>query len=115
VIYGLFIQDSPSAGEAFHSAARFIAAALARGHRVRQVFLYGEAVQAAMHPHPSGIKGLDRLVELARAHAIPVLACQAAMERLDIDSCRHPALSQGSLGQWFDAAHDLDRIVSFCS
>jgi tRNA 2-thiouridine synthesizing protein D len=115
VIYGLFIQDSPTAGEAFHSAVRFAAAVLARGHQIRQVFLYGDAVLAALHPHPSGVSGLDRLTELTRAHGIPVLTCQAAMERLDIEACRHPMLSTGSLGQWFDAAHEVDRIVSFCS
>jgi tRNA 2-thiouridine synthesizing protein D len=114
VIYGLFIQDSPSNGAAFHSAARFAAAALVRGHQIRQIFLYGDAVLAALHPQPSGIRGLDSLAELTRTHGIPLLACQAAMERLSIEGSRHPAIKAGSLGQWYDAVHDLDRIMSFC-
>jgi len=115
VIYGLFIQDSPSSGEAFHSAARFAAALLARGHQIRQIFLYGDAVLAAAQAHPSGLKGLDHLVSLANAEAISLLACQAALDRLNLDAGKHPTITVGSLGQWFDAVYDMDRIVSFCS
>jgi tRNA 2-thiouridine synthesizing protein D len=113
VIYGLFIQDSPSSGEAFTSASRFAAAALARGHGVRQIFLYGDAVLAALQARPSGIRGLDALIALAERQSIPLLACQAALERLNVDGGRHPAIRIGSLGQWFDALHDVDRVVSF--
>jgi tRNA 2-thiouridine synthesizing protein D len=113
VIYGLFIQESPTAGEAYHSAARFAAAALARGHHLRQIFLYGDAVLAVAQMHPSGLGGLDRLVAIANAHSVPLLACQAAMERMNLEDAKHPVIHVGSLGQWFDAMHDTDRIVSF--
>ena len=115
MIYGLFIQDSPSSGEAFMSASRFAAAALASGHRVRQVFLLGDAVLAAVQAAPSGIRGLDALIALAERHSIPILACQAALERLNVDAARHAVIRAGSLGQWFDATHEVDRVVSFVS
>ena len=46
MIYGLFIQDSPLQGESFHHALRFSRALLRRGHRIRQIFLYNDAVLA---------------------------------------------------------------------
>lgn len=113
MIYGLFIQESPTRGEGFNSAARFATALLGRGHQLRQIFLYGDAVLAAAYAHPSALKGFNRLMAVSAEHAIPVLACQAAIERLNIEAIRHPGIALGSLGQWFDAMHELDRVVSF--
>lgn len=115
MIYGLFILDSPCRGEAFFSAARFATALLRRGHQIRQIFLYGDAVLAAAQAYPSGLSGLDRLIALSRSEGVPLLACQAALERLNLDAAVASAVTVGSLGQWFDAAHDVDRIVSFRS
>ena len=111
--YGLFIQDSPASGEAFVSAARFASAAIARGHVIRQIFLYGDAVLAVSQPMPTGLLGLGRLAELATRHQIPLLACQSAIERLGIAGDTGSPIAVGSLGQWFDASYEVDRVMSF--
>lgn len=113
MLYGLFIQDAPTASEAFHGAARFASALVQRGHLVRQIFLYEDAVLAAAQALPSGLKGLDALMTVAQAHGIPVLACQAAIDRLGITFAAGTTIKAGSLGQWFDALHELDRVQGF--
>jgi len=111
--YGLFIIDSAVHGEALVSAWRFAAAALARGHQIRQVFFYGDAALGLTQPQPSAIRALDGLAALAAQHGFPLLACQAAAERLGLHADPQAAVKLGSLGQWADALFEMDRIVRF--
>lgn len=113
MVYGLFIQDSPGAEAGFDSAARFLGALLQRGHSVRQIFLYSDAVLAVTQPLHSGLRGLDALLDLALPNKVPVLACQSAIERLGLSIKAGSGVSRGSLGQWFDANYEMDRIMSF--
>lgn len=102
-------------GEALSSAGRFAAAALARGHRIRLVFFHGDAVLALAQPAASGYPALDRLAALAAAQGFPLLACQAAAERLGVNAAIDAPVRIGSLGQWADALFEVDRLVEFCA
>ncbi|MGD9585161.1 MAG: DsrE family protein [Lysobacterales bacterium] len=113
--YALFIRDSSMHGEALPSAGRFAAAAVARGHRIRLVFFHGDAVWAVAQPDASGYPALDRLVALARAEGFPLLACQAAVERLGATVAGDAPLRMGSLGQWADVLFEVDRVMEFCA
>ncbi len=53
------------------------------------------------------------LLDLALAHKVPVLACQSAIERLALVSAADTPVTVGSLGQWFDACYEMDRIMGF--
>lgn len=102
-------------GEALPSAHRFAAAALARGHRIRMVFFHGDAVLALAQPVASGYSALDRLAALAVAEGFPLLACQAAAERLGVSVAADGPVRIGTLGQWADALFEVDRVVEFCA
>lgn len=111
--YGLFIQDTCIHGEALVSALRFARPLLARGHSIRQVFFYGDAALVLNQPPHSGCDALDGLAILSLKHSFPMLACQAAAERLAVFAHPEAVVQPGSLGQWFDALYEIDRVVSF--
>ena len=102
-------------GEALASAVRFASAALDRGHSIRMVFFHGDAVLALAQPADSGFRPLDRLAALAQAQGIPLLACQAAIERLGIARAIDAPVAIGSLGQWADALFEVDRVLEFAA
>lgn len=111
--YGLFIHDACMHGETLVSAFRFARPLLARGHNIRQVFFYGDAAWILNQPRNSGCVALDGLAKLSLQHSFPMLACQAAAERLGVVAHPEAVVQLGSLGQWFDALYEMDRIVSF--
>lgn len=124
----LLVNASPHSRQASGSAQHFARAACERGHRVTQVFFYGDGVDAGNRfaaPAADELNPTQVWTELARDHGVDLVLCVAAAQRrgvLDAGEAKrlgHAAdnlaegFRLGGLGQWVEASSSADRMVSF--
>lgn len=124
----LLVNASPHSRQAANSARHFARAACERGHRVSQVFFYGDGVlcgDRCATPAADEADSGREWADLARDHDIDLVLCVAAAQRrgvLDADEAKRlgqaaPNLADGfrlgGLGQWVEASSTADRMLSF--
>ena len=102
----LIIRTHPEHGERLSLALRFINAAIAEGHSVRQCFFQGEGVRSALEPHCQ-----DTWQQIADSTGAELLLCSQAVEVHAVDA--HAPFQIGGLGALVEAAVRSDRVVSF--
>jgi tRNA 2-thiouridine synthesizing protein D len=112
----VMIQSVPGT-QAPATALRFARAAIAGGHRIRQVFCHGDGV-AALAPIDVPADELDvgaAWRELATTHGFSVLACATAATRRGLPERDDAAAmaTHGTLGQLMAALDDGVRVVTF--
>ena len=102
----LIIRTHPEDEERLSLALRFINAAIAEGHSVRQCFFQDEGVRCALEPHRQ-----DTWQQIADSTGAELLLCSQALEVHGGDA-RSP-FQIGGLGALVEAAVRSDRVVSF--
>jgi tRNA 2-thiouridine synthesizing protein D len=117
MVFSLLVLSAPTNGQGAAAALRFAQAALAAGHRLRQVFFHADAVAAAVRVEaPRDEPQFDAAwAALAPRHGVPLLACETALARRGLDAVgmAHGAVTPGTLGQFMLALGDCDRVISF--
>lgn len=126
--YALLVQGAPYSSQATHSALRFAAALLARGHRLECVFFYHDGVYNAARltaPPQDEPHLVDAWVRLNEEHGTQLQVCIAAALRRGLlderEASRHgksghsvePPFELTGLGQLVDLGLDVDRLVTF--
>jgi tRNA 2-thiouridine synthesizing protein D len=116
MVFSILVLSPPPGGSAA-AALRFVEAALAGGHVVRQVFFHAGGVAAAVGVDlPAGEPDLDAAwARLAGVHGFPLLACETALARRGLDAALRPsaAVRAGTLGQFIVALGESDRLLEF--
>ncbi len=124
----LLIYGSPTGSQAPHTAYRYAAAALEKGHTIHRVFFYGDAVHTASsltvtQQDETSIESLWQ--QLLRKHDIDPVVCIAAAVRrglLDETEARRHEKSAfnlsspftlSGLGQLLEAINHSDRLITF--
>ena len=102
----LIIRTHPEDEERLSLALRFINAAIAEGHSVRQCFFQDKGVRCALETHRQ-----DTWQQIADRTGAELLLCSQAVEELGVDA-RAPFKIAG-LGALVEAAVRSDRVVSF--
>ena len=102
----LIIRTHPEDDEHLSLAVRFIIAAIAEGHTVRQCFFQGEGVRSALEP-----RWQDTWQQIADSAGAELLLCSQAVEVHAVDA--HAPFQIGGLGALVEAAVRSDRVVSF--
>lgn len=77
-------------------------------------FFYAEAAAAvdpSRLPAPAQAALTDLLAAI-QASGASCLVCQSALEKLAVSPVEQSPIRVGSLGQWFDLLHELDRVES---
>lgn len=116
MVFSILVTAPPVGGSGAAAALRFAGAALAAGHRVRQVFFHGDGVGAlAVHDVGGGAPDLGAAwAALAATHGFPLLACETALARRGLDRLAAVGpVKPGTLGQFMVALADADRVVQF--
>lgn len=126
--YGLLVKGAPYSSQASHSALRFAAALLARGHRLESVFFYHDGVYNAARlaaPPQDEPHLYDAWCSLNADHGTQLQVCIAAALRrgmLDVrEADRHgkaghsvePPFELTGLGQLIDLGQGVDCLVTF--
>ncbi|MCE8019097.1 sulfurtransferase complex subunit TusD [Halomonas sp. MCCC 1A11036] len=126
--YGLLVKGAPYSSQASHSALRFAAALVARGHRLKCVFFYHDGVYNAARlaaPPQDEPHLYDAWRSLHDEHGTQLQVCiAAALRRALLDSReaeRHgksghsvePPFELTGLGQLIDLGREVDRLVTF--
>jgi tRNA 2-thiouridine synthesizing protein D len=98
--------DHPAAQTALHTTL----AVLARGHTLSRLFFFRDAVLLA----EANSLGHDHWAALIRQHKLDAVLCVSAAEQRGIGAkgAVSPWVISG-LGQWADALHHSDRVLSF--
>ena len=102
----LIIRTHPKDEERLSLALRFINAAIAEGHSVRQCFFQDKGVRCALETHRQ-----DTWQQIADRTGAELLLCSQAVEVHGGDA-RAP-FQIGGLGAFVEAAVRSDRVVSF--
>jgi sulfur relay (sulfurtransferase) complex TusBCD TusD component (DsrE family) len=102
----LIIRTHPGHEERISLAMRFVNAAIAQGHTLRQCFFQGEGVRSALEPHWQ-----DTWQQIADSTGAELLLCSQAVEVHAVDA--HAPFQIGGLGALVEAAVRSDRVVSF--
>jgi len=120
VKYLVQINSSPYHGEAADTAYFFVAAALAKGHRILRVFFYQDGVYHALDqaaPPGDEPNKIQRWSELARLHGIDLVACSAAAMRRGVWKNQATPLAAGfrvaGLALLAEAMIEADRVLIF--
>lgn len=126
--YGLLVMGAPYSCQAAHSALRFAAAVIARGHQLQSVFFYHDGVyNAARHAAPPQDEPhlYDAWCALHTEHGTQLQICIAAALRrgmLDAREAERHGKSGYSveapfeltgLGQLVDLGQGVDRLLTF--
>ena len=117
MVFSLLVLSAPTNGQGAAAALRFAQAALAAGHRLRQVFFHADAVAAAVHLEaPLDEPQLEAAwATIAQRHGVPLLACETALARRGLDAVGipHGSVTPGTLGQFMLALGECDRVITF--
>jgi tRNA 2-thiouridine synthesizing protein D len=107
--YSLLVCAAPE-HPAAQTALLTARAVLARGHQLERLFFYSDAV----HLSEPASRGHDEWRDLIRAHDIDAVLCvSAAAERGISETDSVAPWNISGLGQWADALHHSDRVLSF--
>ncbi|PMR77435.1 sulfurtransferase complex subunit TusD [Billgrantia endophytica] len=126
--YALLVQGAPYSSQASHSALRFAAALLARGHNLECVFFYHDGVYNAARlaaPPQDEPHLMDAWCALNTEYGTRLQVCIAAALRRGLlderEAARHGKSGYSvqspfeltGLGQLIDAGLGCDRLVTF--
>jgi tRNA 2-thiouridine synthesizing protein D len=115
----LIVNESPWGSTLADTAARFLKAALAGGHRVPAVFFHGDGVYNALPGRATDAGAADLARQwgrLGRDHGVELLLCStAAARRLPhrVAESLEPPFREAGLAELLDRAVLCDRVVSF--
>ncbi len=123
----LFVNGPPYGREDAYTALRFAQAALAAGHRIRQIFFYQDGALNASRLLSPASDEFDIARAWADLHAqgIELVSCVSAglrrgvidaeaAEEAELDSTNLAAcFVLGGLGEFVTAAAEVDRVVQF--
>lgn len=128
--FTLVITGAPYSSQAPQTALSFARAALAAGHRIDRVFLYGDGVHLAStlaSPPSDEVNWSRQWCDFLHENAIPGVACIAsALRRGIVDASEQqryeltasnmaaPFIIAG-LGEWVEGVTHSDRTVYFHS
>jgi tRNA 2-thiouridine synthesizing protein D len=126
--FTIVITGAPYSSQAPQTALGFARAALASGHRIDRIFLYGDGVHlaSALSSPPSDETHWSReWSQLLEAHDIPGIACIASALRrglvdeteknryeLSAHNVRAPFIIAG-LGEWVESGLRSSRVIYF--
>lgn len=120
------VQHSPAQGHHSYSAYKFCQAAIHQGHKITQVFFYGDAVAhgnrlAVQHSDDQDIQALWQA--LSTAHDVPLVVCATVAARHGVHpenslrKAKHGNLAErfsaGGLAEYIEAVANSDRLVQF--
>jgi tRNA 2-thiouridine synthesizing protein D len=117
-IFSLVVLSAPSSSQGSLSAYHFAQAALAKHHRILQVFFYGNG---AYHGFATGEIPQDEInldacwQQLAREHGFHLMLCSGSAQRRGHDE-HHPPLSPfqlTGLGTLAEAYAQSHRVLVF--
>lgn len=126
--FTLVITGAPYSTQAPQTALAFARAAVAGGHRIDRVFLYGDGVHLASalsSPPSDEINWSREWCDFLDNHRIPGVACIAsALRRGVVDESEQqryelpannlaPPFSIAGLGEWVEGVARSDRVVYF--
>jgi tRNA 2-thiouridine synthesizing protein D len=112
--YTLLIYQASPRTQAGYTAYRFAKAAISRGHRIGQVFFYGEAVslsQATTHAPQDERQVATLWQALAQEYQIPLVCCNTALQWRGLIA--NMAFQAGSLGQFIESTLNSERVLTF--
>ncbi len=124
----LLVYGSPTGSQAAHTAYRYAAAALDKGHTIHRVFFYGDAVHTAssLTVVPQDEISIETLWgQLLSKHDIDSVVCIAAAVRRGLldenEASRHEKsacnlsspFTLSGLGQLLEAINHSDRLITF--
>ena len=123
------IHSSPHETEIFITAADFAKQLLESGHKLDRIFLYKDAVQAAIDtqiPQQGQQRPIDSLLTLKENHAINIQACIANSTRRGLlnysEANRYekhtnliPEVELVGLGEMTEACINSDRVITFAA
>ncbi|MCX8048375.1 MAG: sulfurtransferase complex subunit TusD [Methylohalobius sp.] len=114
------VNASPYAGAAAEHAYRFAQAALARGHKVRRVFFYGEGVYHALKVSPPAdeFNLVARWSQLAMSYGVDLVICSAAAQRRGVWEPQTqdeliPGFRIAGLALLVESVLETDRLLVF--
>jgi tRNA 2-thiouridine synthesizing protein D len=128
--FAILILGSPYSTQAPVTALHFCRAALAEGHEIYRVFLYGEGVHLATRlatPPQDELNIYNDWAKFVDEHKIDLVTCIAAAARRGIidsaEAKRHEkdsdnmmaAYELSGLGQLVDTQIHADRLITFGS
>lgn len=126
--FAILVTAAPYSSQAPQSALAFCEAALAGGHEVSHVFLYGDGVHLASQLGTPPADEPDWYLRwrdwLTRSNASATVCVASALRRGLLDATEatrwdKPAASIGSpwqiggLGEWVQAQLEADRVLTF--
>lgn len=126
--FTLVITGAPYSTQAPQTALAFARAALANGHRIDRVFLYGDGVHLASaltSPPSDEVNWPKEWQSFLDGHGIAGFACIAsALRRGIVDQCEQqryklPSNNLASpftiagLGEWVEGVTQSDRVIYF--
>jgi len=113
---GVMIQEGPYNHQASDTAYKFIEAAMEKGHTMRGVFLYDDAVSNVakyMEP-PQDDRHIAKRWSALGAKGVDIIVCVAAAKRRGINPdlvIENTRIS--GLGQLSEICTEADRVVTF--
>lgn len=126
--YTLVITGAPYTSQAPQTALSFARAAIAAGHTIDRVFLYGEGVHLASSltaPPSDETHWADEWATFLSANGVPGVACVASALRrglineseqkryeLPANNLREPFIIAG-LGEWVEGTMTSSRVLYF--
>lgn len=126
--FTLVITGAPYSSQAPQTALAFARAAVAAGHSVDRVFLYGDGVHLAsalVSPPSDEPNWPDQWCEFLTGHTIPGVACIAsALRRGIVDKSEQQRYELAAnnvaapfciagLGEWVEGVARSDRVIYF--
>lgn len=113
----LVVTEGPFTRQASSTACRFARAAIAKGHRVRQVFFFHDGVlNGSCHVSPPGGEPntTAQWSALARDHGVELVLCVTAAQRRGVNAdALADGFLMGGLSQWVEAGTSSDRTLVF--
>ncbi len=117
MIFGILVNEGPFTHQASDTAYRFVAAAIAKGHRVPRVFFYHDGVNNSnrLSEPPTDDRNLVKLWSaLGREHKVDLVVCVAAALRRGLkDELLAEGFRISGLGQLIESGIESDRLVVF--
>lgn len=120
------VQHSPEQGHHSYTAYKFCQAALSKGHQIKQVFFYGDAVS---HGNAVATRSSDELdvralwQDLAAEFKFPLVICATVAIRHGIAAANDlqsfpqgnlaAGYESGGLTEYMEAVVNSDRLVQF--